>query len=244
MAAMTMDRAVGQDQFQPVPRFEFILGLHAQLGEPPRPLEVDPLVDREAHPDGVRLRDIVQHDRVGFPADELADLGLGYADTAVYRRVNPGIAELDVRLFDLRLGGLYRTLCSLVFGHGGVEILLADGLHLRQWTYPGKIALRLGKHGAGLRKPALRLDNLCLEGTRIDGVEQLVLADLAAFHKFQAFQKALDPGADRDIDRATRRTNQLDGDRDIFLNNADNRYIQYQLGRLLLVAAGQSGQNK
>jgi hypothetical protein len=67
---------------------------------------------------------------------------------------------------------------------------------------PRQVGPGFGQHGFRFRQASLRLDNPGAIGARIDRIDQLALLDLRAFGKIHAFEKTLDPGANRDVDVA------------------------------------------
>ena len=135
----------------------------AELGDAALVVEHVALARLENHVDRVLAHD--RRERAGWRTDQIADGEIGEPDAAVDRRVDLGIAEIDLRLVERRLRlehvGLRRRLVGRALIDGGLrDVLVAHQL----------LAARELKRGIGLGRLGLGEIGALLRDRRLVGV--------------------------------------------------------------------------
>ncbi len=162
------------------------------------------------------------------------------------RRHDPGVAEIEPRFAELRLGGLGGGGRELAVGDGVVVFLLADGLALGERLQPRGFALRLRELGLRASQVGLGAGGLRFGRLGIDHEERLPGLDRGAFLEEPLFEDAAHPGPDFDLLGAQRLPDVLErhGDRrrrDRVDGHIGRREpaVEAGAGRLALAAGGE-----
>ena len=103
---------------------------------------------------------------------------------------------------------------------------MTNRFHFCQRPYPVEIRLGLGEQGAGLCHATICFDDFGFEGCRVDGVEQLIFRDRAAFQKLDTLKEALDTCPDRNVCGAAGLTDQVERDVRTLLHCLDDLDLQ------------------
>ena len=139
-----------------------------------------------------------RRENAGARRDIIADRHQGAADLAVDRRANVGVAEIDLRLVELRLGAQHLGLEGQLVRLRGVDgrLLPGRGVEQRLGARQGQVGvlqLRLVLSDHRL----LRLD-IGLERALLEAVEQLALLDFRAFGEVALVKESRDAGDEVD----------------------------------------------
>jgi hypothetical protein len=202
------------------------------------------LVHRKHDPDGVELHHGRQ--RAGGRADQIAGGHLCGADASGDRRVDRGIADVDLRGLNLRLRGEHIGLCDVALRLRLFERRLGRGLMLVQALLTREVLLRL--HEIGLRALQLRLRGgkrgLILRG--LDLIEQGALLDVLSALECDALQDATHLGVH--VDRLDRLhvPDEFAGARDLLRMHGqghDGRRRRARSGLLRLCRNGNADRN-
>ena len=141
-------------------------------------------------------------------------------------------------MLELCLGRFQSTFGGLELCHGGVEVLLADGIHFGQRTDALQVAVGFGEPGSGLGKVALYFDDLGFKRPRVDDVQQLVLLDLASLEEVDFLEHAVDSRPNRNIYRAERLADHIQVNRDVASFNLHHGNFHRRQSRWFRLAAG------
>ncbi len=154
------------------------------------------LADRKRHIHRILADDGREHAAVR--ADDVAGRDIGFADLAVDRRRDIGIAEIDVRRVQIGLIGHDGALGLLVRGKRLIAGDDSAGILVEQILRA--LQLDRGEHLGrfGSLQIALGLLDVGLEQSLLDAVERIALLDLVAFLEKDLVQITLDPRSDLD----------------------------------------------
>src|SRR5437879_9414246 len=187
-----------------------------------REVHVFLLTDREVRFNGIHLRDRCEH---CCWTDKISDLHLSESRDPIYQGCNIGEAEVEVRLFHLSLGSLYRRFRCEVCLDIVVQLALSNGALLGQRSIAVDIELSLAQVGLGLRELRFGLIKHCLERTRVDLEKHLTLAYKRTFLVGLADDVSSHLRLNLCIDVAVERSHPLAVDGDIFLHHGGNFHL-------------------
>ena len=149
--------------------------------------------------DGDRLQ-LGDHDEaVGVGrVHDVAGIHLAQPGPPGDRRRDAAVRELDLDALEQAAIVLHRALVLADERALGIELLLGNGIGLRQRLVAREIEARVVQQGLIASELALVLRQLRLEGLAVDLGQQIALADQLALAKLHAQQLAVDTGVHGD----------------------------------------------
>ena len=170
---------------------------------PALPVEILLLAHAEADLDGINFRNRGQQ-RARAATHQVARFNLRLSDQSFDRRIDPGVAELDIRRVRRGARGLHRCGRVAFGGERVIQLLPGDGVLQPERAKPVGVLLRFVPGCLRLRQRALGLRQRGFERPVINGVKQRVADHRGAFGKVDRVQKAFDPSANLDVARSER----------------------------------------
>ena len=156
------------------------------------------LVGIEAGIDRVDRHQRGQHRCAGSRGDQIADGDFDLADPARDRRAHFGVAKIEFRRLQCRLGGLEIGFRLAVGVDAAVEVALRDRARVRQLLAALEIALGQDQSGLGGGHLAFGARDIRRVKRRIDQDQQVALLDQRAFAEVNFLDRAGDAGTDFD----------------------------------------------
>ncbi len=175
--------------------------------------------------------------RIARCPDQVADVHIPPADTARERSVHSAVAQVELGLCNVGLGGFDCSLTLDLFRHVSVVSVLGDVLLLHDRLITPYLLLCISQRRPALREVGLGRLEVRLERPRVYNEQERPFLDIGPVLKRPLYQEPLDPGVDVDSLYGLSGPYVFEVDRDRLRRYFRHRYRKRGGGWFLILAA-------